>query len=186
MHQNSPFWSQQSKIFLRREHTPHPTPLSTFGARPPNLWHKSPPLGQIKPQLLTWDVSLHFSVKYINDYVRDKSLICYKHLSICQVLSYDEWREKSILEEQPMRTLTKPYFRFVQRCYCVLGLLQLTYMIYFSRYYMPRTSSLIQLFNISTCVTYYTAYTYSTQWFTWTCHIKTVLFRRCFGSSYSF
>jgi len=85
-----------------------------------------------------------------------------------------------------MRTLTKPYFRFVQRCYCVLGLLQLTYMIYFSRYYMPRTSSLIQLFNISTCVTYYTAYTYSTQWFTWTCHIKTVLFRRCFGSSYSF
>jgi len=68
------------------------------------------------------------------------------------VLSYDEWREKSILEEQPMRALTKPYFRFVQRCYCMLGLLQLTYMICFSRYYMPKTSSLIQLFNISAYV----------------------------------
>jgi len=65
------------------------------------------------------------------------------------VLSYDEWREKSILAEQPMRELTKPYFRFVQRCYCVLGLLQLTYMICFSRVYMPDTCSLIELFNFN-------------------------------------
>jgi len=65
------------------------------------------------------------------------------------VLSYDEWREKSILEEQPMRELTKPYFRFVQRCYCTLGLLQLVYMIFFSRWYMPSTCSLVTMFNIS-------------------------------------
>ena len=65
------------------------------------------------------------------------------------VLSYDEWREKSILEEKPLRVLTKPYFRFVQRCYCILGLLQLVYMIFFSHYYMPDTCSLVQLFNVS-------------------------------------
>lgn len=68
------------------------------------------------------------------------------------VLSYDEWREKSILEEQPMRELTKPYFRFVQRCYFVLGMLQLIFMIVFSRYYMPNTCSLTELFNTSVSV----------------------------------
>jgi len=65
------------------------------------------------------------------------------------VLSYDEWREKSILAEKPLRDLTKPYFRFVQRFYCILGLLQLTYMICFSHYYLPNTCSLVELFNIS-------------------------------------
>ena len=65
------------------------------------------------------------------------------------VLSYDEWRDKSILEEQPLRELTKPYFRFVQRWYCILGMLQLIYMIFFSHYYMPTTCSLVQRFNVS-------------------------------------
>jgi len=65
------------------------------------------------------------------------------------VLSYDEWREKSILEEQPLRELTKPYFRFVQRWYCILGLLQLIYMLFFSHYYMPTTCSLVQHFNVN-------------------------------------
>ena len=65
------------------------------------------------------------------------------------VLSADEWREKNILEKQPMRELTKPYFRLVQRCYGVLGLLQLLYMILFSHYHMPNTCSLVQLFNVS-------------------------------------
>ena len=66
-----------------------------------------------------------------------------------QVLSYDEWRDKSVLEEQPMRELTKPYFRFVQRCYAVLGLIQLTFMICFSHFYMPSSCSLVELFNAS-------------------------------------
>lgn len=65
------------------------------------------------------------------------------------VLSYDEWRERNILEEQPMRELTKPYFRFVQRFYCVLGLLQLSYMISFSRTYMPNSCSLVALFGVN-------------------------------------
>jgi len=69
------------------------------------------------------------------------------------VLSYDEWREGSILEEQPMRELTKPYFRFVQRCYCVLGVLQLTYMLYFSRYYLPTTCWLTELFSVNASAT---------------------------------
>jgi len=62
---------------------------------------------------------------------------------------YDEWRDKSILAEQPMRQLTKPYFSVVQRCYFILGLLQLIYMILFTRNYMPNTCSLVELFNIS-------------------------------------
>ena len=65
------------------------------------------------------------------------------------MLSYDEWREKNILEEQPMRELTKPYVRFVQRSYCVLGLLQLSFMICFTRSYVPSTCSLVELFNVS-------------------------------------
>lgn len=40
-------------------------------------------------------------------------------------------------------------FRFVQRCYCVLGMLQLTFMISFSRCYMPTTCSLVHLFNVT-------------------------------------
>ena len=66
------------------------------------------------------------------------------------VLSYDKWRDKKILEMQPMRQLTKPYFRVVQRCYFMLGLLQLIYMICFTHYHMPNTCSLVQLFNVST------------------------------------
>ena len=65
------------------------------------------------------------------------------------VLSYDEWREKSILEEKPLRDLTKPYFRFVQRFYCALGLLQLTYMICFSHHFLPTSCALAGLFNVS-------------------------------------
>jgi len=68
------------------------------------------------------------------------------------VLSYDEWLEKNVLEEQPIRELTKPYFRFVQRCYFVLGLLQLTFMICFTHCYLPRTCSLVELFNVSSSV----------------------------------
>ena len=64
------------------------------------------------------------------------------------VLNYDKWSEKNILEEQPMQALTTPYFRVVQRCYFILGLLQLIYMICFSHYHMPNTCSLVQLFNL--------------------------------------
>jgi len=65
------------------------------------------------------------------------------------VLSANKWRDKNILEEQPMRALTTPYFRVVQLCYFILGLVQLTYMIYFSHYHMPDACSLVQLFNVS-------------------------------------
>jgi len=50
---------------------------------------------------------------------------------------------------QAMGTTVCDVFRFVQRCYCILGLLQLTFMISFSRCYLPTTCSLVQLFNIT-------------------------------------
>jgi len=65
----------------------------------------------------------------------------------------DEWKDKNILAEQPLRKITKPYFRFVQGYYFLLGLIQLIFMIFFSAYYIPDTCTLASMFgsNMSRC-----------------------------------
>jgi len=87
------------------------------------------------------------SIDSSRDYTQQKSfpyLLYLRELA----LSADKWSDKNILEEQPMRALTTPYFRVVQTCYLILGLLQLIYMICFSHYHVPNTCSLVQLFNL--------------------------------------
>jgi len=68
------------------------------------------------------------------------------------------WKSSNVLSTQPFNELTRPYIKFVQRFYFVLGLLQLIFMITFTVYWMPTTCSLALMFNVSTigCSSYNT------------------------------
>ena len=61
----------------------------------------------------------------------------------------DKWRMSEILEMQPLRGLTTPYIHFVQKGYCLIGMLQLIYMILFSVYFIPTTCWLIEHFSLN-------------------------------------
>ena len=65
------------------------------------------------------------------------------------VRNRDKWRKTTILETQPIRGLTTPYIQFVQKCYCLIGVLQLVYMIIFSVYFIPTTCWLIEHFSLN-------------------------------------
>ena len=67
------------------------------------------------------------------------------HLLSC----FDRWKTSNILCTQPLKQLTEPYFTFMQRLYVLIGLLQLTFMVLFSVYYLPDTCSLSAMFNIN-------------------------------------
>jgi len=62
---------------------------------------------------------------------------------------FNHWASSNILSIQPLKGLTKPYIKFIQRCYLILGMLQLIFMISFTVLHMPTTCSLASMFNIS-------------------------------------
>jgi len=59
------------------------------------------------------------------------------------------WREMDIPKKQPIRRLIEPYICFMRIWYCVIAVLHLIYMICFSHYFIPTTSSLIELFHLN-------------------------------------
>jgi len=63
---------------------------------------------------------------------------------------FDQWKSSNILCTQPWKELTRPYVTLLQRLYFIVGLLQLIFMVSFSKYFMPTTCSLAQMFNVST------------------------------------
>ena len=62
---------------------------------------------------------------------------------------FNHWTSSNILSIQPLKGLTKPYIKFIQRCYLIVGMLQLIFMISFTVLHMPTTCSLASMFNIS-------------------------------------
>ena len=65
------------------------------------------------------------------------------------LMHFDEWRNTDLFTSQPMRTLTQPYFGFVQRYYFVIGLIQLLFMVFFSANFTPDSCSLAKMFGSS-------------------------------------
>jgi len=85
--------------------------------------------------------------------------ICSRNLDVCTVpempylsfllTAFDQWKGSNILSTQPLKELTSPYVKMVQRLYLVIGLLQLLFMLSFTAEFMPNSCSLVRLFNIS-------------------------------------
>jgi len=65
------------------------------------------------------------------------------------LLAFDQWRSSNILSAQPLKDLTEPYIKLVQRFYLILGLLQLIFMTCFTAFHTPTTCSLARMFNVS-------------------------------------
>ena len=62
---------------------------------------------------------------------------------------FRHWTSSDILSIQPLKGLTQPYIKFIQLCYLIMGMLQLSFMISFTMLRMPTTCSLASMFNIS-------------------------------------
>ena len=62
---------------------------------------------------------------------------------------FDQWKGSNILSTQPLKELTSPYVKTVQRSYLLIGLLQLFFMLTFTVEFTPNSCSLAELFNIS-------------------------------------
>jgi len=63
---------------------------------------------------------------------------------------FDQWHDTNILDTRPIRELSMPYICIVKRCYLIVALLQLIYMVFFSFHYLPSACSLSQMFNATT------------------------------------
>jgi len=68
------------------------------------------------------------------------------------LLEFEQWKYSNILRNQPLRKLTQPYITLVQRLCLIIGLLQLVFMICFTRFHMPTNCSLARMFNISSTI----------------------------------
>jgi len=68
---------------------------------------------------------------------------------MCLLSAFDQWQNSNILCTQPLKQLTRPYIRLMQRIYGLLGVLQLIFMVLFTVYHMPTNCSLARMFNIS-------------------------------------
>jgi len=65
------------------------------------------------------------------------------------LFAFDGWKNSNILSTQPLKELTQPYIKMLQRLCFILGMIHLIYMICFTTFRMPTTCSLAQMFNIS-------------------------------------
>lgn len=65
------------------------------------------------------------------------------------LMVFDQWQGSNILSTQPLKELSKPYIKLVQRYYLILALLQLLFMVSFTWYFMPNACFLAQMFNIT-------------------------------------
>jgi len=63
------------------------------------------------------------------------------------LLHRDKWKNKNVLEMQPLQELTKPYFSIVRRCYLILGLMHLVFMTLFTVYYIPDNCTMAGMFG---------------------------------------
>ena len=63
------------------------------------------------------------------------------------LMHFDEWKDTDLLTWQPLRQLTEPYFGFVQRYYCAVGLIQLMFMLLFTLNFIPDACSLARMFE---------------------------------------
>ena len=65
------------------------------------------------------------------------------------LLTFDQWKSSNVLSTQPLKELTEPYIKLVQRFYSIFGLLHLLFMICFTAFHLPGTCSVARMFNVS-------------------------------------
>jgi len=79
----------------------------------------------------------------------DNLLVLSKPYLVDLLLTFDQWRSSNVLSTQPLKELTEPYIKVVQRFYSIFGLLHLLFMICFTAFHLPGTCSVARMFNVS-------------------------------------
>jgi len=79
----------------------------------------------------------------------DNLLVLSKPYLVDLLLTFDQWRSSNVLSTQPLKELTEPYIKLVQRFYSIFGLLHLLFMICFTVFHLPGTCSVARMFNVS-------------------------------------
>ena len=122
-----------------------------------------------------------FTVKFLNDHMRDKSLICYKCLSVSGA---ELWRVA--WEEYSRGAANEGVDQAVLSLCTKMLLYAWSASAHIHDLFLALLHAKDQLVNSTVQHQRVRANNLHTYWTLWKCHLKTVLFRRCFGSNVSF